>query len=263
VHRPPPPPPPAPPPPPPRGASAAAPENTLAAFTLALRAGADALELDVRLTRDGAPVILHDATLERTTTGRGPLAGVDLADLRRLDAGSWFAPRFRGERVPTLGEVLDLARGRCGLNLELKIGGDGAHHGRGRRLAPETADLARAVARTLARSAFGELLVVSSFSRAALTAARAAMPRVRLGLLASRTSRGLSAAHGLLALWSFHPHRRLCTPRRIVIARRLGLRVLVWPVNDVAGMRRLAAMGVDGIMTDDPALARAGLRAAS
>jgi glycerophosphoryl diester phosphodiesterase len=80
------------------------------------------------------------------------------------------------------------------------------------------------------------------------------MPRVRLGLLASRSARGLRAAHAGLRLWSFHPHQRLVAPRRIALARRLGLRILVWPVNDPRVFRRLAALAVDGVMTDDPAL---------
>jgi len=108
-----------------RGASALAPENTLAAFETAIVDGADGLEFDVRLTRDGVPIVLHDAALDRTTSGRGAVAALDLASIRRLDAGAWFGARFRGERVPTLAETLDLARGRCAVNIELKEeGGD-------------------------------------------------------------------------------------------------------------------------------------------
>jgi glycerophosphoryl diester phosphodiesterase len=239
-----------------RGASARAPENTLAAFDAALRDGATVLEFDVRLTRDDAPVVLHDATLDRTTDGRGPVAAVSLSDLRRLDAGGWFGPRFRGERVPTLDETLAFAHGRCGVNIELKTEPDRrARRGAGR--ADEAGRLALAVARSIRRARFPGLLVISSFSRPALAAARAAMPRVRLGLLASRSARGLRAAHAGLRLWSFHPHQRLVGPRRIALARRLGLRILVWPVNDPRAFRRLAALAIDGVMTDDPALMRA------
>jgi glycerophosphoryl diester phosphodiesterase len=232
-----------------RGASARAPENTLAAFETALADGADGIEFDVRLTRDGVPIVLHDATLDRTTSGRGAAAALDLASVRRLDAGAWFAPRFRGERVPTLAETLDLARGRCAVNIELKFE-DG-----------EAAPLARAVAAVIARARFPGLLVVSSFSRPALAAARAAMPRTALGWLASRTTRGLRATHASLDLWSFHPHLRLATPRRLRAARKLRLHVLVWPVNEERAARRLAAAGVDGLMTDDPARMRAWIDA--
>jgi glycerophosphoryl diester phosphodiesterase len=234
-----------------RGASARAPENTLASFETAIGDGADGLEFDVRLTRDGVPIVLHDATVDRTTSGRGVAAALDFDQIRRLDAGSWFAPRFRDERVPTLADTLDLARGRCGVNIELKI---------------ETGDparLARAVAVVIAGARFRGWLVVSSFSKPALFAARAAMPRAALGCLASRTARGLRATHKALGLWSFHPHLRLATPRRLRLARDLGLRVLVWPVNDGRAARRLAAAGVDGIMTDDPARLRAWIETAS
>ncbi|HKQ97182.1 MAG TPA: glycerophosphodiester phosphodiesterase family protein, partial [Candidatus Polarisedimenticolia bacterium] len=104
-----------------RGASAHAPENTLASFERALHDGADWIECDVRLSADDVPIILHDATLDRTTDGRGSAASLPLASILRLDAGSWFAPRFRGERVPMLAEVLALLDGRGGINLELKI----------------------------------------------------------------------------------------------------------------------------------------------
>lgn len=234
-----------------RGASARAPENTLVSFETAIGDGADGLEFDVRLTRDGVPIVLHDATVDRTTTGRGAVAALDLAQIRRLDAGAWFAPRFRGERVPTLADTLDLARGRCGVNIELKI---------------ETRDAARlagAVAGVVARARYRDWLVISSFSRPALRAARAALPRAALGLLASRTARGLRATHAALGLWSFHPHVRLATPRRMRLARRMQLRILVWPVNDARAARRLAAAGVDGVMSDDPARLRAWIETAS
>ncbi len=241
-----------------RGASASAPENTLIAFETAIRLGADAIELDVHLTRDEVPVVLHDETLDRTTDGRGPVAAVALAALQRLDAGSWFAPRFRRERVPTLEQALDCARGRCGMNIELKLprgrGGGSAARRRDERAGADR--LARAVARALERARFPELLVLSSFSMEALRAARAAMPRARLGLLVSRSAAGLRAAHRALELYSLHPHLRLASARRIRMARRMSLRVMVWPVNDREVIERLAGLEVDGIMTDDPLLFR-------
>src|SRR5512134_1609461 len=94
-----------------RGASAAAPENTMAAFRAAEAAGADGIELDVHLSRDGVPVVIHDATLERTTTGTGRVAARSVAALQSLDAGSWFAPHFADEVLPTLEETLRLFGG--------------------------------------------------------------------------------------------------------------------------------------------------------
>ena len=239
-----------------RGASARAPENTLAAFAAAIQDGADAIELDVQRTEDGVPVVLHDPTLDRTTDGRGPLAATTLEALRRLDAGAWFAPRFRGERVPTLLEALECARGRCGLNVELKIAParGGTLRSRARRSREEAALLATAVAKVLDQSRFDGFLLLSSFSAAALRAARAAMPQARLALLASRRMTGLRAAHRALGLETVNLHLRLATRRRFGMARRLGLGVLVWAVDDPADLRRVEDLGADGIMTDDVTL---------
>lgn len=103
-----------------RGFSSAAPENTLPALEAALDAGADVAEIDVGLTSDGHLVLLHDHTLDRTTTGTGPVTAKTLAEIRELDAGSWFGAEFAGTSVPTLDEVLDWSRGRLGILLEMK-----------------------------------------------------------------------------------------------------------------------------------------------
>jgi glycerophosphoryl diester phosphodiesterase len=103
-----------------RGSSGSAPENTMAAFEIALQCGADVLECDVRLTRDGEVVVFHDRNLNRTTNGNGPVESKTLGELKRLDAGSWFSAKFKGEQIPTLGEVLRLLDGRSFLNIELK-----------------------------------------------------------------------------------------------------------------------------------------------
>src|SRR5713226_3493547 len=107
-----------------RGASADFPENTLAAFAAAIRAGADMCELDVQKTVDGALVVIHDDTVDRTSDGRGRVDLLTLAAIRRLDAGRWCGDQFAGEGIPTLSEVFDLTAGQCGLNIELK--GEGA-----------------------------------------------------------------------------------------------------------------------------------------
>jgi glycerophosphoryl diester phosphodiesterase len=103
-----------------RGSSGSAPENTMAAFEIALQSGADIIECDVRLTSDGEVVVFHDRSLNRTTNGNGPVESSTLGELKRLDAGSWFSARFKGEQIPTLGEVLRLLDNRAFLNIELK-----------------------------------------------------------------------------------------------------------------------------------------------
>ncbi|PYT36972.1 MAG: glycerophosphoryl diester phosphodiesterase [Acidobacteria bacterium] len=240
-----------------RGASARAPENTLAAFREAIRLGADAIELDVQLSADGVPMVIHDDTVDRTTNGHGKVSAIASRDLRRLDAGAWFSSRFRGERIPTLEEALEGARGRSGLNIEIKEPPASGRRSAGaaRRPAGRGPDaIARAVAQAVARTGFRDLLLVSSFSGEALLHARAAMPAVHLGFLASHSLRGVRAVHKRVRLFALHPHVRLATPRRVRLARRLGLAVVFWTVNDVRLMRRLVALGGDGLMTDDPAL---------
>ena len=237
-----------------RGSRLRAPENTLESFALALQEGADGIELDVRLTADGVTVALHDPDLDRTTDGRGPIAGARFAALRRLDAGSWFDRRHRGARVPTLAEVLDLCGGRAAVNIELKI-----DQGRGlaaRRAAnAEAPRLAQAVALDLARARRGGFVLVSSFSARALEAAHAAMPRVPLGWLRSRSTRGLAPLHRRLRLHSVNPNLRLASRRRLAAASRLGLSVYVYPVNLPSDITRLARSHVTGLITDDPLIA--------
>lgn len=228
-----------------RGASTRAPENTLAAFQEAVTLGVDVLEFDVHLSADGVPVVIHDDTVDRTTDGRGPVADLSFAALRKLDAGSWFARRFRGERLPSLDETLHWARGRVGVNIELKAGRTGA-----------PGALARAVARSIGRARFRGFLLLSSFEPEALRHAREALPKAALGLLASRSARRLRPLHRLLVLHAFHPHARLASKRRIAAAHDLGLAVYVWPVNDLPLLRRLTEWGADGLMSDDPKLFR-------
>lgn len=230
-----------------RGASAHAPENTLAAFERAFDDGADWIECDVRLTADGTPIVLHDATLDRTTDGRGPAAQRTLAEVKRFDAGAWFGRRFARQTVPTLAEVLDCARHRGGVNIELKCDPTtGPVRETHRRLA-------HAVGAVIAAARFPGPIVVSSFSRPTLRAARAAMPHACLGFLASRSVRGTKSLHRDIGLWSLHPHARLASRARFAAARRLGLQLLAWGADDPAVARRLAALGADGLMADDPA----------
>jgi len=201
-------------------------------------------------------MVIHDDSVDRTTNGRGAVSALTYRSLRRLDAGAWFSSRFRGERIPTLEEALECARGRCGLNIEIKEPGRGrGPSGRARRAgASDPRAVARAVWRAVARTGFRELLIVSSFSARALLQARAVMSDVRLGLLASHSLRGLRSVHRKLGLFAVHPHVRLAAARRVRLAHRLGLLVLFWTVNDARLMHRLLSLGGDGLMTDDPAI---------
>jgi glycerophosphoryl diester phosphodiesterase len=223
-----------------RGASAVAPENTLAAFRTAIATGARAAECDVRLSADGAVVVMHDATLDRTTDGTGPVAERTLAELRTLDAGVWRGPAFAGEPIPELGELLALVAGRLTLFVELKDGDD---------LEPR-------VAAVLASHTHHDDVVVISFDADRLARAKVLLPTVPTMLLGRRRAR-----HAPLALVetavAVHAaavgveHEGI-DDQFIAAAHAAGLGVYAWTVNDGEGARRLATLGVDGVITDHP-----------
>jgi glycerophosphoryl diester phosphodiesterase len=218
-----------------RGASGTRPENTLCAFTTAAEAGAAMCELDVQVARDGALVVIHDETVDRTTDGRGRVAGLTLGELKRLDAGVRFDARFAGERIPALNEVFDALGDRCALNLELKS---------------ERAD-APVCEMVRARQAY-ENVVVSSFDWDALQRVKTLDPAIRIGVLGKRRGNAMIAAARALGAYAINPRYDLCSAELVTEARRHGLKVLVWTVDEPALMRRMIANGVDGIMSNYP-----------
>jgi glycerophosphoryl diester phosphodiesterase len=201
--------------------------------------GCDWIETDLRITSDGIPVLLHDATLDRTTNGKGKVGGTPLSQVLRLDAGGWFSRNFRGERVPTLEEALEWSRQRCGLNLEIKEE-DGVE-----------VLIHRLASRFRGHAALDRVLF-SSFRSSDLKRLRAALPHARLGWLVSRSSRGLTGLNRSLGLAALHPKEPLVSGRLVKRCHRLGLAMHVWVVNRARRIRELEALGVDGVMTDDP-----------
>lgn len=222
-----------------RGASAVAPEGTRAAIRKAIEAGAQMVELDVQMTRDGRLVIFHDERVDRTTNGSGRLSRLRYPRVARLDAGSWFSPQFAGERILLLSQALRLLPWRMRVNLELK------------RTATPRALLARFV--PIARRHQRRLLV-SSFDPALLAPLR--MMRVARGLICRRhPDRSLERAIRL-GCQAWHPWHELLTPRRIAWAHTAGLRVHAWAVDDPGRASTLMRWGVDGLFTNDPARLR-------
>lgn len=223
-----------------RGASGDFPENTLCAFDAAITAGAVMCELDVQRTADGTLVVIHDDTLERTTDGGGQVAGSSAAVLRRLDAGRWRGPQFAGERLPTLREVFELARGRCALNIELKAGG-----------------IAAPVCELIREQHAEEATLVSSFDWPAIAEVRRIAPALPTGLLASRGVRRALDTATTMGVAALNPRHDLVDHELCIAAHQRGLKVYTWTVDDRAAMGRLIAAGVDGIMTNYPARLRA------
>jgi glycerophosphoryl diester phosphodiesterase len=186
-----------------RGASAYAPENTLAAFDLALHLGCRHLELDVDVTSDGHIVVMHDDTVDRTTNGTGPVGSQTLAELRALDAGAWFGTQFAGERIPTFVEVLERYQGRVHLHTEIK--------GRAPHLASGTADLVR-------QYGMEDHVTVTSFQQPRLAEIRAYAPELPTGWLVSEVSDGTIAQAHALGLTQICPRANTVTP---ALVRRL------------------------------------------
>ncbi len=215
-----------------RGAAADAPENTLAAFALALEQGADGVELDVQLCADGVPVIIHDPTVDRTCNGTGRVADLSLAELRLLTIDN-------DHPIPTLDDLFATFGRRTLYNVELKTLGRGGDA------------LATAVARAIAAHHVAEHVLISSFSPFTLRAAQRHLPAgVPLALLRER--RATRAAHALLRAAADHPHHPLIDEPLMAWARRRGLRVNAWTVDDPAEARRLLRLGVHGLITNRP-----------
>jgi len=238
-----------------RGASAEAPENTLAAFRLAMERGADGIELDVWRCGTGELVVAHDDDLSRV--GGSPLVvrRAPLAALRAVDVGSWKGERFRGERVPLLAEVFEAVPSAI-VNVELKSA---------RFRLPDLA-LARGVARLLRDLRVEERVFVSSFDFRLVAAFRAFSPRVPTGLLfeAGHPWRGrveLSAA--ILRPSALHPDLALVTPERVARWSRGDRGVFVFTVDAPADLQRLCELGVTGLYANDPGAAREAVRRAT
>lgn len=223
-----------------RGASGTHPENTLAAFRQAAVLGADGIEFDVHRTRDGHLVVIHDPTLDRTTTLTGLVRDRTLAEVRGADAGSWKDPRFAGERVPLLEEVLREAPARLKLFLELKAGS--IHY----------PGIEEDLVRMLRKEGALERVQVSSFDHHALLRLRQIAPELSLGMLYTCNPVdpvGMARAIGATAL---HPRFEWVTPELVQRAHASGLQVYTWTVNDSAWVAEMKRCGVDGIMSDFP-----------
>lgn len=226
-----------------RGGADGAPENTLAAFRHAHAIGARWVEFDVRLTADGRPIVIHDATLERTTTGRGPVATTPLAALGDLDAGEWFDPAFAGEMVPTLEEALDLlVEMGMGANIEIKADAD---------LAADTAAVCLNVARDVWPSAAAPPLV-SSFQPAALLEARASVPQWPRGLLVGTLTDDWSRVAASVDAWSVHAAAEPLNAQQASEVLDAGYRLVVYTVNDPGRALNLWDWGADAIISDRP-----------
>lgn len=234
-----------------RGASGVRPENTLPAFLEAVALGADGIETDVQMSRDGRLVLCHDETLDRTTNGRGPLGTHTWDELSELDAGAWFAPEYAGTRLPLLEELLELlAPTTLLLNIELKSGVV---------LYP---GIEGAVLDRVRRHELGERVLISSFNHYSLVEVKRLAPEIKTAIL---------YMEGLVDPWLYarhvgadflHPYFYGVRPEMVAGAHAADMKVNAWTVNEPLQIDAMLRAGVDGIITNHPdrVLARRGVR---
>lgn len=224
-----------------RGGGTLAPENTLGAIRLGAEMGFKGIEIDVMLAGCGTPVLMHDQTLKRTAGLRAEVAQTAYADMARLDAGRWRGARWRGERVPAFEDAARLARERdLWVNVEIKPA-----HGFERRTGEAVARLAAELWRAAERPP-----ILSSFSPAALVAARQAAPHLPRGLLLGRLPPHWREMLRDLECAALHANYRSLNARIVDQAHAAGCAVLAWTVNDRRTARRMLAAGVDCLVTD-------------
>lgn len=238
-----------------RGGRALGPENTLAALDIGLDAGADGLEFDLRLSRDGIPVVIHDATLDRTTNATGPVRDRTAAELARVDAGWHFQQseqhpwRGQGIGISTLAEVLRRYPDRR-LIVEMK---------------DDLAELGEAVAAVLRKEPALGRICVAGFGALAVGATRRALPEVATSAHMSEVRTALYGSwigwpvrgrgYGGYQVPELRGGFRVVSPRFVRLAHRAGHKVQVWTVDDAADIARLLSWGVDAIITDVPDVA--------
>jgi glycerophosphoryl diester phosphodiesterase len=229
-----------------RGAMGYRPENTLASYEHALALGADWIECDVHLSRDGVPVVMHDETVDRTTNGHGLVRDHTLAELERLDAGSWFGAEYADQRVLTLQELLEFARSKdTVLDIEIKN-------------APLYYDgIEAAVVKALQNTRMTEQAIVISFDHRAVGKVKTLEARLATGVLyAGRPADGGLGLARLVNADALLPHYAYVTPEDTAAAHAAGLSVAPWATSDPPILKQLIAAGVDGIGTNHPDVLR-------
>ncbi len=223
-----------------RGASGEAPENTLAAFRLALEQGADLIETDVHLTADGFPVAIHDHTVDRTTNGHGLVRQLTLAQIKELDAGSWFSPQHTAERILTLDELLEWAAGKTPVSIEIK---------NGPIYYPEIEDR---VVDTLRRHDMTQSAIVISFDHGAILRIKQRCPELLAGVLFACTPVAASALALQAEANCLLPHWSNLTQEMVEEAHSNNLAVSPWVIDQRTELEWVLAQSIDAIATNYP-----------
>jgi glycerophosphoryl diester phosphodiesterase len=231
-----------------RGASAVAPENTMAAFREAIAVGADGIEFDVRLTRDGVPVVIHDSTLRRTGGVNQRVADLTWQELSKVDVGSWFKPgSFAGQTVPRLADLFSLFQTNdLSLYLYLEMKCDSP---------VEYRPLAEACCRIIDEYSFKERVVVECFQLPALEVLKEIDPDIKTAALFDRvfTDQSIVTRATEIGAMAVALHHRLARKGLVEKSKQAGLHVAVWTVDDPIWIDRARAIGIDALITNDPA----------
>jgi glycerophosphoryl diester phosphodiesterase len=225
-----------------RGFPHVAPENTIASFAKAVESGIDMVEFDVTMTRDGVPVVLHDKTLDRTTTGRGSVRRRTYSELQDLDAGSWFSTEFSDQKIPTLNDVLDFLKGKIAMNIEIKLEAVGLKMRGG---------IEQKVLQAVQKRGLTPHVVVSSFLPLAVKRIKKLCPEQSTALLLTRRPRrDPRVIADRVRADALHLPKEGVTAELIRIALSEGIPMRVFTVNAVKEMQKLLTWNVDGIFSD-------------
>ncbi|RUQ30613.1 glycerophosphodiester phosphodiesterase [Peribacillus cavernae] len=231
-----------------RGAAGYCPENTMASYKKAIELGADFIEIDIRLSRDGELVVIHDPTLERTTDGIGYVCDQDFAVLRQLDAGSWFHRDFKNECIPSFEELLDRLLPQAGILIELKT--PSQYPGIEEKLAGEI------IKRNLHQKET-PILMVQSFDTRSVKKLHLLLPSIPVGVLIKHNPKGISGKK-LKELSAFahfiNPKQTMMTAKLKKRIHEHGMKTFTWTVNNQKKIRKFERMNLDGITTDFPDL---------
>ena len=228
-----------------RGASAFVPENTMAAFKRASEIGADAIELDAKLTKDGVIAIIHDESLDRTTTGKGRVNSFNFREIRELDAGKNFSKEFDGERVPSLKEVFEYTANRIRVNVELT------------NYSSMWDNLPEKVIELVTEFGIENEILLSSFNPIALIKSKRIKPDLPIGLLVhEREPKLISYLKKMITRYEFfHPQETLIQPSNVNEYLEKNKSLIAWTVNEPGRIKELLTLGIAGIITDVPDVA--------
>ncbi len=224
-----------------RGSSGSYPENTRVAFEKAIEARVDMIEMDCQLSKDGHVVVFHDERLGRTAGAKGLVKGKSLKQLKKLDVGAWFKKSFKGGKILTLEEVMEIVAGKVDLNLEIKS------------IPRGPLGIEIKILFILSLYHYLERSIISSFDYRLLRRVRELAPDARIGVLYGQGGKEnpFQTARTIKA-YSIHVERELATPECLEKIKQLGVRSFVWTVNEVAEMEKFLLLGVDGIISDFP-----------